>query len=220
MKRKVVFIHTVSGLKPFFDELLGSLTDRAQTIHIADETLIYSILAAEGLTPATRARLREHVIAADRFGAEFIQFTCSSISPCANEVASLAKATILTIDRPVALDIVERFNVIGVIATNPGTLKPSAQLLRDVAVQRSRTVRVEPVLCPGAYAAYLGGDLKTHDRIVKGVLLELMTKVEAVLLAQASMARIVDTLTPGERTVPLFTSPQPAMKHLAGLLNQ
>ena len=220
MKHRVVFIHTVSGLTPFFDELLGGFTDRAETLHIADDTLIRAIVAAKGLTPAVRARLREHVLAADGCGAAFIQFTCSSVSPCAAELAPLAKAPILTIDGPMAQEVAARFHSIGVLATNPGTIQPSAQILRDAAAARGTAVRVEPVLCADAYAAYLAGDRPTHDRIVRENLLALMGKVEAVVLAQASMARIADALAPAERTVPVFTSPRPAMAHLAGLLNR
>lgn len=220
MKRKVVFIHTVDGLKPLFEGLLTALTDQADAVHIADETLIRAILAAQGLTPAVRARLREHVRAADRFGAEFIQFTCSTISPCGCEMAGDAKGTILTVDAPVAAEIAARFQTIGVIATNPATLDPSTQLVRDTAAGGGRTVRVESVLCPGAYAAYLQGDMSTHDRIVTECLAGLMQRVDAVLLAQASMARIADLLPAGERRARLFSSPQPAMKHLAHLLGQ
>ena len=219
MKRTVVFLHTVSGLKPLFDDLLRSFTDQASTVHIADETLIHWIVAAEGLTRAVRDRVREHVLAADRFGAEFIQFTCSSISPCARELSPEVKARILAIDGPMARDAVERFASIGVIATNPGTLKPSAQLLRDTAAERAKPVRVEAVLCPGAYAAYLGGDLATHDRIVTASLRDLMTRVQCVVLAQASMARLADALPPGDRVVPVLSSPAPAMQHLARMLN-
>ena len=59
MKPRVVFIHTVYGMKPLFDETLRRFCPEADTCHIADETMIRSILAAGGVTPEIRARLRD-----------------------------------------------------------------------------------------------------------------------------------------------------------------
>ena len=220
MKPTVVFIHTVCGLKPLFDKVLGRFCQAVETCHIADETLIRSILAAGGLTPAIRARLRENVLAADRFGANVIQMTCSTISPCVAELAPLVKARLLTIDEPMVEDAVTRFQRIGVIATNPATLRPSTELVVEKARQLGRAVQVESVVCENAYAAFLSGDVAQHDLIVKKHLRQLMDSVEVVLLAQVSMTRIVDTMAPDEQKVPILSSPEPAMRRLAAVLEE
>jgi hypothetical protein len=220
MKPSVVFVHTVCGLKPLFDGLLARFCPQVDTCHIADETLIRSILAAGGLTPAVRARLGENVLAADRFGATVIQLTCSTVTPCVGELAPLVKGRVLSIDEPMAEDAVARFQRIGVIATNPATLQPSTDLVIQKARRIGRTVHVEPAVCDGAYAAFLSGDIARHDEIVKRHLLELMEKVEVVLLAQVSMARIVDSLSTDERKVPILSSPEPAMRRLAAVLEE
>ena len=220
MKRSVVFVHTVCGLKPLFDGLLGRFCPEVDTCHIADETLIKSIVAAGGLTPAIRTRLREHVLAADRFGATVIQLTCSTISPCIAELTPLVQARVLSIDEPMADEAVTRFERIGVIATNPATLYPSTDLVVERARQLGRAVHVESLLCDGAYAAFLAGDVARHDRIVKGCLLDLMGSVDVVVLAQVSMARIVDALAADERKIPIFSSPEPAMRKLAAVLQE
>lgn len=220
MKPTVVFIHTVCGLKPLFDGLLGRFCPAVNTCHIADETLIRSILAAGGLTPAVRARLREHVLAADQFGASAIQVTCSTVSPYLAELAPQVKARLLTIDGPVAEEAVTRFERIAVIATNPATLRPSTELVVEKARQFGRTVHVQPVLCDGAYPALLAGDAAEHDRIVKRCLVDSMGGAEVLLLAQVSMVRIVDSLSPDERKTPILSSPEPAMRRLAAVLKE
>jgi hypothetical protein len=220
MKRSVVFVHTVCGLKPLFQGLMGRFCPGVDTCHIADETLIKSILAAKGLTPAIRARLRENVLAADRFGATVIQLTCSTVSPCVAELTPLVKARVLAIDEPMADEAVTRFQRIGVIATNPATLHPSTDLIVEKARQLGRAVHVEPVLCADAFSALLSGNAAEHDRIVKGYLVELMGLVDVVVLAQVSMTRIVDTLAPDERKIPILSSPEPAMRRLAAVLQE
>ncbi len=126
----------------------------------------------------------------------------------------------LSIDEPMVEDAVARFERIGVIATNPATLRPSTELVVEKARQLGRAVQVEAVVCEGAYAAFLSGDVGRHDAIVKRHLLELMGSVEAVLLAQVSMTRIVDAMAPEERKVPLLSSPEPAMRRLAAVLEE
>jgi hypothetical protein len=220
MKPRVVFIHTVYGLKPLFDETLRRFCPEVDTFHIADETMIHSILAAGGVTPEIQARLRENVLAADRFGATAIQVTCSTVSAYLGELTPQVKARLLSIDEPMAEQAVTQFRRIGVIATNPATLNPSTQLVVEKAKQLGRNVHVEPCLCAGAYPALLAGDVAEHDRVVKEHLLKLMTAVDVVLLAQVSMVRIMETLRPEERRVPILSSPEPAMRRLAAVLKE
>jgi hypothetical protein len=54
--------------------------------------------------------------------------------------------------------------------------------------------------------------------MVANALRELSTQVDVILLAQASMARVVDTLDASEKRIPIIASPPEAVKHLATLL--
>jgi len=212
---KVVFIHTVSSLTAMFNELCAELMPGAELWHVSDETLIRRILAAGGLTPAVFRRTCEHVVAAEQAGADVVQLTCSSISPCADVARHLVSVPVLKIDEPMVRAAVASHERVGVIATNPGTLKPSTRLVRDIADELGREVEVVSVLCEGAYAAWLAGDREQHDRIVRENLLELMDGVQVVCLAQASMSRIAESLSDAERKVPVLSSPRPAVERLA-----
>ena len=77
---------------------------------------------------------------------------------------------------------------------------------------------MESVLCRGAFDAFLAGNMSEHDKIVSTHLLDLMKKVDVVLLAQASMMRIVDTLDEKEKTVPVLSSPRLAIERLAKVI--
>ncbi len=218
MPKKVAFLHTVTGVVDGFKKLCQEWIPHAAVCHIADEGLIQAALAAGGLTPAIYRRVCDHVVAAEQTGADVIQFTCSSISPCADVAARLVAVPVLKVDEPMIEQAVLRHERIGLLATACSTLTPSAELVRDKARQHGRSVSVLPVLCEGAFDAFLAGDLTRHDAIVRADLLGLMNKVEVVLLAQASIGRIVETLGPGEKTVPVLASPRPAMERLAKVL--
>ena len=57
----------------------------------------------------------------------------------------------------------------------------------------------------------MAGDAATHDKKVGDVLKQLSTEVDVIVLAQASMARVVGTLSEAERIVPILASPEIAI---------
>lgn len=218
MAKKVFFIHTVSGLVDMFKSLCEELIPGSKLCHISDESLIQGLLAAGGLTPAVYRRICDHVVEAEQSGADAIQFTCSSISPCADVARHLVSKPLLKIDEPMVEHAVKNYKRIGIIATAPTTLKPSKDLVNEKARAQKGTIKVESVLCRGAFDAFLSGNMSEHDKIVTTHLLDLMKKVDVVLLAQASMMRIVDTLDEKEKTVPVLSSPRLAIERLAKII--
>ena len=218
MTKKIFFIHTVSGLVDMFNSLCEELIPGSKLCHISDESLIQGLLAAGGLTPAVYRRICDHVVEAEQSGADAIQFTCSSISPCADVARHLVSKPLLKIDEPMVEHAVKNYKRIGIIATAPTTLKPSKDLVNEKARAQKGTIKVESVLCRGAFDAFLAGNMNEHDKIVSTHLLDLMKKVDVVLLAQASMMRIVDTLDEKEKTVPVLSSPRLAIERLAKVI--
>ena len=93
---------------------------------------------------------------------------------------------------------------IGVIATLPTTLEPTRALIEARAAAQGREVQTVSHLCDGAFQAVSSGDTETHDRIVREGLLALMDQVDVIVLAQASMARVVDTLVPATNSACRF----------------
>lgn len=83
------------------------------------------------------------------------------------------------------------------------------------AVLAGQEIELTAVLCEGAFDALMSGDGARHDAIVAAALKELVTKVDVIVLAQASMARVVDALDEADRIVPILASPGIAIKHLA-----
>jgi Asp/Glu/hydantoin racemase len=220
LTRRVVFLHTVPSLVGLFNNLAKELLPvDSEVIHIADELLLKCVLAQGGLSPFIHRRIAEHAIAAEQAGAVAVQCTCSSISPGVDIVRSLVGIPVLKIDDPMVEEALRLGTRVGVVATAPTTLKPTTGLVYTRAAEAGCRVQVEPVLCEGAYAALLAGDIPAHDAIVREYVLESTKRNDVILLAQASMARVAEGISPEEARVPILSSPRLAVKRLAELLS-
>ena len=221
MTSKLAFIHTVPSLVVLFTDLSKEiLPNDVEIFHIADEILLKTVLAQGGLSPFTYRRVAENVIAAEEAGAHLVQLTCSSISPCADVAQMMVDIPVLKIDEPMVDRAISLGNRIGIAATAPTTLKPTTELVHDRARYYGKEVSVDSVLCEGAYSALFAGDVQTHDRIVRQHLIELMSRNDVVVLAQASMARVVDAIPPAEQVVPVLSSPRLAIVRAGEVIEQ
>jgi hypothetical protein len=137
------------------------------------------------------------------------------------EIASqLVGVPVLRIDEPMASAAVESGTRVGVLATVASTLNPTVDLLRRCAQRLAKEVELVPVLRADAFAAITSGDSPRHDAIIVEAVVQLAGDVDAIVLAQASMARVVATLEPGAVTVPVFSSPGSGMARLASVLEE
>ena len=219
MPKKVAYLHTVSSLIGLFNDLSRELLPAGtEVFHIADEMLLKTVMAQGGLSPFIYQRVAENVVAAERAGAAAVQVTCSSISPCVEAVRPLVGIPVLKIDDPMIEKALALGKRIGVAATAPTTLKPTAELVQARAAAKKVQVKVDSVLAEGAFAALSSGDTATHDRLVAETLRVLMARNDVVILAQASMARVAAAIPPEEQKVPILSSPRLAVETLAGLL--
>jgi Asp/Glu/hydantoin racemase len=221
MPKKIAYLHTVTSLVTLFNDLSREIFPRdVEVFHIADEMLLKVVLAQGGLSPFIFRRVADHVRAAETAGADVVQVTCSSIGPCVEPARAMVGVPVLKVDEPMVQQAIKMGTRIGVAATAPTTLKPTADLVREQAHLAGRDVLVEPVLCEGAYAALFGGRPEEHDRIVRDYLQALATRTDVILLAQASMARVADTLPPDPHRVPILASPRLAVERARDVLAQ
>jgi len=221
MTKKFAFVHTVPGLVTMFNDLAKEFFPAdVEVLHIADDMLLKVVLAQGGLSPFIYRRVAQHIIDAEQGGASVVQLTCSSISPCADPARWMVSIPVLKIDEPMVDQAIATGVKIGVAATAPTTLKPTSELVYQRAQDQNKSVQVDAVLCEGAYKALFSGDTETHDRIVRQYLADLMARNDVVLLAQASMARVADTIPEAERRAPILSSPRLAMQRAAQVLSE
>ena len=212
MSKTLALVHTVSRVATLFDELVQELLPELDRFHIVDESLLRLILEAEGLTPEIYRRVCEDVVAAENAGADLVMVTCSSSSPCVDVARSMVSVPVLKVDELMADQAVSLGRRIGVLATAPTTIGPTTDLIRARARAAAKRVEVDSVLCRDAYAAMLAGDTERHDEILRENLRRLMTDNDVVILAQASMAGLVDDLPESNRPVPVLSSPRTSLE--------
>jgi Asp/Glu/hydantoin racemase len=218
MMRRVVLVHTVAGLVPVFQELAKGLPGDVKVSNIVDESLLEDAITAGGLTHSVNRRVVDHIVSAADSGAVAVLATCSSIGPAVEIASQLVDVPVLRIDQPMALAAIESGRRIGVLATVASTLNPTVDLLRRCAQGLERDVELTPVLRDAAFTAMRSGDGARHDEIIGEALMDLAVDVDVIVLAQASMARVVATLEPGALSVPVLSSPSSGMAGLASAL--
>ena len=214
MSKSVVFVHTVLPMAGVFDELAQEiLPEDMIRYHVGDDMLAKVVVRQGGLSPIIYRRLAEHVLAAEWAGADVVQVTCSSISPCVDPASSMVSIPVLKIDEAMVNKGVTLGTKIGVAATAMTALKPTADLVSERATQVGKQVQVESAFCEGAYEA-MYTDPERHDSIIRQTLRELMKRNDVVLLAQGSMARVVDTIPSEDQIVPILSNTRLAVERL------
>jgi len=220
MKPKTLgLIHTSATLIPIFQQLCKEYLPGVNTFNIVDDSLVKNIRERGEVTPAIYKRVADYVASAEDSGADYILVTCSSIGAPVEAAAEKAGVPVLRVDQPMADLAVQTGKQIGVIATLQTTLQPTSDLVKRRAALAGKEIELTAVVVDGAFEALMAGDAATHDNLVADALRKLSKEVDVILLAQASMARVVDTLSEEDKTVPIVASPPNAIKYLAGLMN-
>ncbi len=217
--RRLAFVHTVAGLVPRFRELSAELIPDVETFDIVDETLLRDATREGRVSLETARRLFSHLAAAGTHGADAILVTCSSMGGAVDAARPFTGIPLLRVDQAMAEQAVQRGRRIGVLATLWSTLAPTAALIRRTADEADRPVEVRDRLCDGAFEALGAGDTERHDAIVRDGLRDLLGWAEVIVLAQASMARVVDTLSDDERRIPILSSPRLGMERMRDILS-
>jgi Asp/Glu/hydantoin racemase len=220
MKKKILgLVHTSATLVPVFAELCKAKLPQVETFNIVDDSLVRAIGARGSLTADIARRVAAYISSAEAGGADFVLVTCSSIGPAVEAAVPFAGVPVLRVDLPMADKAVQSGRRIGVIATLPTTLNPTVDLVRRRAAAAGKQIELTSRLCEGAFDALMSGDASKHDGLVAAALRELSMQVDVIVLAQASMGRVVATLTATEGRVPILASPPLAIDYLAPLLS-
>ena len=217
-KKRLGLVHTSATLVPVFAALCKEKLPNVDVFNIADDSLVKGIREAGSLTSTIARRVANYLESAELAGADYIMVTCSSIGPAVEAGAKLMGVPVLRVDQPMADKAVASGKKIGVIATLSTTLEPTADLISRRAVIAGKQIELTSKLVEGAFEALMSGDGATHDSKVAAALGELSQQVDVIVLAQASMARVVDSLAPADKRVPILASPGIAVDYLATVL--
>ena len=216
----LALIHTSPTLSPLFNELTARIVPEVRVLHFVDESLIKNTIQSGKFERPTMRRVISLIGSSFDAGADVALVTCSSIGPAVDMAERLYDQPVLRVDRPMAEKAVAAGRRIGVLATLTTTLQPTADLVRAVAAEQGKDIDVVEHLCEGAFEAVMAGDGATHDSIVREGLTKGMAGVDAIVLAQASMARVLASLPEGEVPARVFSSPELGVQRAAQLLSR
>lgn len=216
MPSRLVLIHTIPSLINTFTQLAAEALSDARLYHVLDEPLLERVRQHGRMTDEDIAALQAHVNMAHDIGADAVLVTCSTLSPGVGRLQ--ATIPVVKIDAAMIAQAVARGTRIGIIATAQSTLEPTRSMLTAEAERQGTPVEIKLVLVEGALDALRRSDGTTHDQLLQQAIRELSPQVDVIVLAQASMARVLNSLPEDERTTPILTSPQTAMARVRDVL--
>lgn len=216
MNRKLAIIHTTTVTADSFKALSAEYLPGWQVVNFVDDSILPQLRENGGDVAAVTPRLCAYATFAEEVGADMILEACSSVGEAVAAMRERVTIPVVRIDDAMAEEAVRRGRRIGVAATVPMTLNPTARLLRQKAAEAGREVELETLLAESAYAKLLAGDRQGHDETLAAELTKLAATVDVVVLAQASMARVVETMPTAEQARYL-TSPREAMRQVAAV---
>jgi Asp/Glu/hydantoin racemase len=215
--KKIALVHTGFALVEVLTRLFNTRIPDAELIHIVDDSLLREVLAAGEVTRPVTRRMLAYYQAAETYEVDCIFNVCSSVGEVADLARQVVATPVVKIDDSMAEAAVIRAGRIGVAATLQTTLDPTCRLVERKAAEAGRRVSIQRTLCPGAFEKLMAGQAQEHDRIVLEGIRELSEKVEMIVLAQGSMARLAENLEPtlAER---VLTSPASGVEAVRKLL--
>jgi Asp/Glu/hydantoin racemase len=177
-----------------------------------DDSIVREIIENSNLmTASVVKRVCAYVIAAEQAGDDLVVICCSTISGLSETAKKMVSIPVMGIDEPMAELAVSNAHRIMVLATIPTTLGPSLELLKRTAVRLGKSVELDSLLCKQARSHLDRGQADRHDAILKREIEKAFQRSDIVVLAQASMARVIDAvdLTMKDR---VLTSPPIALQ--------
>jgi hypothetical protein len=93
------------------------------------------------------------------------------------------------------------------LATVASTLLPTRQLIEATALALGKTTACRVLLVPGAWERFVAGDMAAYEDRIRQCIAANLEDVDAIVLAQASMAGAVTQTMLKNCPVPLLSSP-------------
>ncbi len=219
MSRQLFLIHTVPALIATFEPLVRRHLPDWTPFNIVDESLLRISIREGSLSKVTARRVAGYVFSAVDAGADAILVTCSSIGAAVDTVRPLCPVPLMRVDEGMAIRALALGDRIGVLATLSTTLNPTRDLVSSLAATRATPPEIVARVCDGAFEALSAGDRDGHDRIVAEGIRALSREVDVIVLAQASMARVLDAEGFGTPAIPVLSSPELGVLRLKAALD-
>lgn len=208
---RVALIHALRHSPPPIEAAFRAIWPEPVLMSLLDSSLSADLAAEGKLTPAMTERFLTLGRYAVGTGADAILFTCSAFGPCIEAVAAaFAPMPVLKPNEAMIEEATAHHTRIGLLSSFPGTLA-------SMPAEFPAHVQLTPMLAEGALAALDAGDVAEHDRLVVEAAKRFGPEVEAIALAQFSLAHCADAVAQATGK-PVFTTPGSAVRKLKAML--
>lgn len=214
MGKTVALIHTTRVVIEPINELIKQIIPEVSSLNLLDEGILKILSKTGSVNSQIDKRICDLAVLAEEAGADLIMLTCSSISSCAEIACNLVNIPILKIDQAMIEKAVDLGQVIGVLATNRTTLKPTTLLIDKVAKEKNKNIVIKTYLYEKAFKALLAGRNDEHDDIILNAINEVFEEVDVIVLAQASLYRLLQKINKNKIKGYVLASPRIAVDHL------
>ena len=216
----ITMIHTVfpivNNLKAIFEKKLGNQS--ATIYNIVDDSILPRILNNGSLSPEIVSTVYQHISSAEKMGSDIILVTCSSISEVVDIVSPLVSVPVIKIDDAMTDEAVKIADTLGVVATIETTLNPTINQIRKKMAILEKEIKIVPLLCSDAYQALISeNNPEKHDLLLYEAIKEIIEDIDAIVLAQASMARLLPKLKKLTNK-PILTSTESGIERAINIL--
>lgn len=217
MKTVAVVYTSMGNLVSTMKSQLSEALPDYRIVNIADDSLINDVIAAGRITPEVKARLFSYFSAASILKPEIIISACSSVGAIAEEYSERSEVPVLRIDHAMIVKALEAGDRIGVLASLGTTMEPTKDYISRLAEEAGRKAELTGMVAEGAYEANAKGDKETHDRLLLQTAEKMKGKVDVVLLAQGSMAKMEGPIHE-LLGIPVYSSPRLCIEEVVRIL--
>lgn len=194
---KIVNIFTgLGGLIDYIGNTFRSTFGECEITNIVDDGILNLIIQKDDITEDIAQRVDFLLKAAQMADPDLIICTCSSVGEVAEDAAKHSTVPIMRIDEPMvrqALTISDRIAVMGTLKT---TMNPTCRLVERLALEMGKSVVIEQVLMPEVTPALRAGKLDEALNLVKASAQEIQKNNGVLLMAQASLGMLRESLQP------------------------
>jgi Asp/Glu/hydantoin racemase len=220
--KTLALIHTSMvflTVETMMQDILAQVLPDVRLINIVDDSLLPDVMASGQISPAVTRRMCAYVVAAEMAGADAALSLCSSLGPTVDVAREIVSIPVVKIDDAMTEKAAREADRIGVMATVETTLGPTVDLIEEKAAAMDKRIQVYRSLVKGAFEALMSGDKDQHDAMVSAAAQDLTSKVDMLVLAQASMTRLAPRLQQ-ETRLPVLTSPRLGIEYTRRVLDE
>lgn len=193
-KKTVVLIHNGQVLVNTLKEICDEKMPDYNIINIIDESLVRDIIAYRGVKPHMTRRITRYALSAQDLGASAVVMTCSSLGETVDAFSKVIDIPAFKIDEPMYAYVAKKYNKVALMGTLHSVIGPGERQLKKQAQINNKEVIVTNCLCEQAFLELIQGNRNQHDQILLNAAKEIAGSVDAIVLAQGSMAKMASQI--------------------------